>query len=70
MDALKSKILELVPDAQTPPGLADVLRAIRTEDLPFLDECEASLLSIWNLTTDYDGQTQEVKEFIDKLLGV
>ena len=24
----------------------------------------------WNLTTDYDGQTQEVKEFIGKLLGV
>lgn len=24
----------------------------------------------WDLTTDYDGQTQEVKEFIGKLLGV
>lgn len=24
----------------------------------------------WNLTTDYDGQTQKVKEFIGKLLGV
>lgn len=24
----------------------------------------------WNLTADYDGQTQEVKEFIGKLLGV
>lgn len=25
---------------------------------------------LWNLTADYDGQTQEVKEFIGKLLGV
>lgn len=25
---------------------------------------------IWNLTTDYDNQTQEVKDFIGKLIGV
>jgi len=27
-------------------------------------------LKNWNLTTDYDHQTQEVKDFIGRLLGV
>lgn len=57
--------------------LADVLRAIQKvggtlhEDAIVYETPHGQLLTrYWNLTTDYDGQTQEVKDFIGKLLGV
>lgn len=65
--------------------LADVLRAIEVAGIGiridengtfwrtianecFRDETGASIW--WQLEKDYDGQTQEVKDFIGKLLGV
>jgi hypothetical protein len=67
-----------------PNTLADVLRAIDEygiairvdqngtfwrviRDEPFRDEDGASIW--WNLTTDFDGQTDEVKTFIGSLIG-
>lgn len=66
--------------------LADILRAIGTlkyrvlgiDMFGFFLEWEVSANTYhimmpgarWNLTTDYDGQTQEVKDFIGSLLGV
>lgn len=70
---------------ERPITLADVLRAINKPVrmqmmnipdvseavmVPAIDNSVAVLLSKWNLTTDYDNQTQEVKDFIGKLLGV
>lgn len=85
-DPAKAKIIEAVPElvpncsyggtikTARPITLADVLRAIQKVS----DYSAASLggftrdmLNLgWNLTTDYDGQTAEVKEFLGKLLGV
>lgn len=69
-----------------PIQLHDVLRAIHTKDMgeayefPILDllgvgahERKERLMSVvyrFNLATDYDGQTPEVKAFIGKLLSV
>lgn len=59
--------------------LADVLRAIEEAQEFFwtrkADEYEikggtARVIVEWDLTTDYDGQTQEVKDFIGSLLGL
>lgn len=67
-------------------GLADVLRAIHSSrycDAHLVDDegdfwvwrsgptspHEVTGIT-WNLTTDYDGQTQEMKDFIGKLIGV
>lgn len=63
---------------ERPITLADVLRAILTMkgsiDSFKFDQILSKLVgyedSCWNLTTDYDGQTQKVKDFIGKLLGV
>lgn len=59
-----------------PITLADVLRAILKRYSPFAQSVVfgasdvQELLGMFNLTTDYDGQTQEVKDFIGKLIGV
>lgn len=65
-----------------PITLADVLRAIQgTDRVIGIDYwgrfigCDENLNNVrmfaeWNLTTDYDNQTQEVRTFIGKLLGV
>lgn len=64
--------------------LADVLRAMKrnvgkyvgvTFDGDFLTReygADSWIMEMpaWNLTTDYDGQTQEVKDFVGKLIGV
>ncbi len=64
-------------------NLQETLRAIRAEHSNNLPPETAALFwytagtgavpaqsYIWNLTTDYDGQTQEVKDFIGSLIGV
>lgn len=64
-----------------PISLADVLRAIDTTNRSiavntkglFEEEVgyeDTELGERWNLTTDFDGQTQEVKDFIGSLLNV
>lgn len=58
--------------------LADVLRAIEKELGAGFAVFQGGqiwmggkyTMFIWNLSADYDGQTDEVKEFIGKLLGV
>lgn len=60
--------------------LADVLRAIGTQEghnrMYEVHEDELNLTGIafdqmpWNLTKDFEGQTDEVKGFIGELLGV
>lgn len=62
-----------------PITLADVLRAIeeqqeffwtRKADAYEITGGAARIIVEWNLTTDYDHQTDEVKTFIGTLLGV
>lgn len=67
-----------------PITLADVLRAIRSikdkyrlelgfykNDLEMCDVGFSPNVSVsWNLTVDFDGQSDEVKAFVGKLLGV
>lgn len=61
--------------------LADVLRALpigihlktlgeQTRMIAYDEEGAHEGIEWWDCTTDYDGQTQEVKEFIGSLLNV
>lgn len=80
--SLGHRINIIAPDQRI--TLADVLRAIETiydkkvrnvklwsgAEINEMKEEQAAVTRRWNLTTDYDNQTQEVKEFLGSLLGV
>lgn len=60
-------------------SLADVLQAMEKNNVRlasyenghyYVQSNVAELVATWNLITDYDGQTQETRTFIGKLLGV
>lgn len=49
--------------------LQDVLLAlVQTDSLMHLREVFGEISMKWDLRSDYDGQTQEVKDFIGKLI--
>lgn len=77
-DPVKQKIQELVPEIITletypigrPIQLADVLRAIE-KIKGNQDDFELNQWPFeWNLSTDYDGQSDETKRFIGELLNI
>lgn len=57
-------------------SLADVLRAIHSQlyfegkPIRFSGSWVNELVNMWNLTVDYEKQTQEMKDLIGKLLNV
>lgn len=72
-------------DIDRPITLADVLRAIgknaKAYRLEAAQDSNVAVIfvlstkekfgsAVWNLALDYDGQTQEMKEFIGRLLNV
>lgn len=85
-DPIKARIQSLVPEILEeviigrPVGLADVLRAMQPQvkyyvgcDGYFYDWNDDGLICLdvkWNLSTDYEGQSDECKRFIGELLGV
>lgn len=83
-DPIKAKIIELSPDLQWAsleysPTLTDVLQAIPKHGLVmhltphflYLSYSgDEEILIDWNLAVDWNGQTDETRAFIGKLLGV
>lgn len=79
LDPIRAKIIELVfgrpyIHVVLSVTLEHILRAIKIKnestDRALGQFVQAMLQAGFNLTTDYDGQTQEVREFIGTLLGV